>query len=170
MFKKRDNIKEVEEGKYLAPKFDKNGLIPVITTDINSGGILMHGYMNVKALKKTNPITTTSGSATITVHHRNHGMHSTTNNVTIAGVASGDHNGIAHSNINGTYTAIGNIKFDSYTVTAQNSDTASASGDIGSTTVTATRNIMYDVLQPVVGFIQPPGTTLTSTKIGRAHV
>ena len=32
MFKKRDNIKEVEEGKYLAPKFDKNGLIPVITT------------------------------------------------------------------------------------------------------------------------------------------
>ena len=26
MFKKRDNIKEVEEGKYLEPKFDKNGL------------------------------------------------------------------------------------------------------------------------------------------------
>ena len=25
MFKKRDNIKEVEEGKYLAPKFDENG-------------------------------------------------------------------------------------------------------------------------------------------------
>ena len=30
MFKKRDNIKEVEEGKYLEPKFDENGLIPVI--------------------------------------------------------------------------------------------------------------------------------------------
>ena len=53
MFKKRDNIKEVEEGKYLAPKFDENGLIPVITTDIESGGILMHGYMNDEALKKT---------------------------------------------------------------------------------------------------------------------
>ena len=53
MFKKRDNIKEVEEGKYLAPKFDKNGLIPVITTDIKTGDILMHGYMNVEALKKT---------------------------------------------------------------------------------------------------------------------
>ena len=53
MFKKRDNIKEVEEGKYLSPKFDKNGLIPVITTDFQTGGILMHGYMNDEALKKT---------------------------------------------------------------------------------------------------------------------
>jgi len=53
MFKKRDNIKEVEEGKYLAPKFDENGLIPVITTDSQSGVILMHGYMNEDALKKT---------------------------------------------------------------------------------------------------------------------
>ena len=53
MFKKRDNIKEIEEGKYLAPKFDENGLIPVITTDFNNGGILMHGYMNDEALKKT---------------------------------------------------------------------------------------------------------------------
>tara|TARA_Y100000590_G_scaffold283493_1_gene318913 strand:+ start:2530 stop:3006 length:477 start_codon:yes stop_codon:yes gene_type:complete len=53
MFKKRDNIKEVEEGKYLAPKFDENGLIPVITTDSQNGGILMHGYMNAESLKKT---------------------------------------------------------------------------------------------------------------------
>ena len=53
MFKKRDNIKEVEEGKYLEPKFDENGLIPVITSDFKSGDILMHGYMNNIALKKT---------------------------------------------------------------------------------------------------------------------
>ena len=53
MFKKRDNIKEVEEGKYLEPKFDENGLIPVITSDSKSGDILMHGYMNDEALKKT---------------------------------------------------------------------------------------------------------------------
>ena len=53
MFKKRDNIKEVEEGKYLSPKFDENGLIPVITTDFKTGDILMHGYMNYEALKKT---------------------------------------------------------------------------------------------------------------------
>ena len=53
MFKKRDNIKEVEEGKYLSPKFDENGLIPVVTTDSQTGDILMHGYMNDEALKKT---------------------------------------------------------------------------------------------------------------------
>ena len=53
MFKKRHTIKEVEEGKYLSPKFDENGLIPVITTDSKTGGILMHGYMNYEALKKT---------------------------------------------------------------------------------------------------------------------
>ena len=53
MFKKRDNIKDVEEGKYLSPKFDENGLIPVVTADFQTGGILMHGYMNNEALKKT---------------------------------------------------------------------------------------------------------------------
>ena len=53
MFKKRDNVKEVEEGKYFSPKFDENGLIPVITADYSNGGILMHGYMNAEALKKT---------------------------------------------------------------------------------------------------------------------
>ena len=54
MFKKRDNIKEIEEGKYLQPKFDENGLIPVITADFKTGDILMHGYMNHESLKKNN--------------------------------------------------------------------------------------------------------------------
>ena len=53
MFKKRDNIKEIEEGKYFSPKFDEKGLIPVITTDSSTGDILMHGYMDTEALKKT---------------------------------------------------------------------------------------------------------------------
>ena len=53
MFKKRDNIKEVEEGKYLEPKFDENGLIPVVATDFKTGNVLMHGYMNAESLKKT---------------------------------------------------------------------------------------------------------------------
>ena len=53
MFKKRNTIKEVEEGKYLSPKFDENGLIPVITTDFKTGDILMHGYMNYEALEKS---------------------------------------------------------------------------------------------------------------------
>ena len=53
MFKKRETIKQVEEGNDLAPKFDKNGFIPVITTDVKTGVVLMHAYMNDEALKKT---------------------------------------------------------------------------------------------------------------------
>ena len=53
MFTKRKSIKQIEEGKDLAPKFDKFGLIPVITTDFKNGNVLMHGYMNRQALKKT---------------------------------------------------------------------------------------------------------------------
>ena len=53
MFKKRDSVFEVEEGKFLSPKFDNQGLIPVITTDSKTGEVLMHGYMNSEALKKT---------------------------------------------------------------------------------------------------------------------
>ena len=52
MFKKRESVFEIEEGKFLSPKFDKDGLIPV-TTDSSSGELLMHGYMNEEALKKT---------------------------------------------------------------------------------------------------------------------
>ena len=51
--KKRDSVFEVEEGKFLSPKFDSQGLIPVITTDSKTGEVLMHGYMNSEALKKT---------------------------------------------------------------------------------------------------------------------
>ncbi len=53
MFKKRESVFEVEEGKFLSPKFDGEGLIPVTTTDSSSGELLMHGYMNSEALKKT---------------------------------------------------------------------------------------------------------------------
>ncbi len=53
MFKKRESVFEVEEGKFLSPKFDNQGLIPVITTDNKTGEVLMHGYMNSEALKKT---------------------------------------------------------------------------------------------------------------------
>ena len=53
MFKKRENVKEIEEGKLLSPKFDNDGLIPVIATCYKTKEILMHGFMNVEALKKT---------------------------------------------------------------------------------------------------------------------
>ena len=133
------------------------------TEDTIANVFLVNDELTVHTLEKVNPISTTSGSAEITIHHRNHGMHSTSANVTIAGVLSGTHNGIASTNINGTYTTIGNIKMDSYTVTAQNSDTASASGDVGGTdNVTATRNILFDVIQPVIGNVIHQNTSLVA--------
>lgn len=49
----RTSVEEVEEGRVLAPKFDENGLIPVVTTDYHSGELLMHAYMNAESLAKT---------------------------------------------------------------------------------------------------------------------
>lgn len=53
LFAPRRSIEQVEEGTELAPKFDEHGLIPVVTTDFGSGELLMHGYMNAEALRKT---------------------------------------------------------------------------------------------------------------------
>jgi phosphoribosyl-AMP cyclohydrolase len=52
-FAPRKSVEQVEEGVELAPKFDAEGLIPVVTTDASSGEVLMHAYMNAEALAKT---------------------------------------------------------------------------------------------------------------------
>ena len=53
IFKERKTVEQVEESSELAPKFDENGLMPVVTTDANTGDVLMLGYQNKEALKKT---------------------------------------------------------------------------------------------------------------------
>ncbi len=52
-FAPRTSIEQVEESNQLAPKFDEQGLISCITTDAKSGDVLMLGYMNEEALKRT---------------------------------------------------------------------------------------------------------------------
>ena len=53
LFAARNSIEQVEEGLELAPKFDENGLIPVVTTSSENNEVLMLGYMNEEALIKT---------------------------------------------------------------------------------------------------------------------
>src|SRR5210317_715609 len=117
----------------------------------------------------TNPIRTSSDSTgVLTISHPNHGMHGTDNNVTIAGVPSGTYNGITADQINGTYSAIGNITLDSYTVDpANNTDysgsiaVATSAGDVGGSAVTATQNRTYDVLNLAgIQTMQLPGTDI----------
>ena len=53
MFKTRQSVEQVEESNELAPKFDENGLIVVTTVDFETNDILMTGFMNKEALRKT---------------------------------------------------------------------------------------------------------------------
>jgi len=108
---------------------------------------------------KLNPLRTTNASGVVRVYHPNHGMHGTSNNVTIAGVSAGTYNGIAHTDLNGTYTSISNVTLDSYDITT--AGTATATGDIGSNTVTATQNRKYDVMNlSGVQTMKLPGTSI----------
>lgn len=52
-FEPRTSIEQVEEGTDLAPKFDERGLITAVTTDAETGELLMQGYMNAEALMRT---------------------------------------------------------------------------------------------------------------------
>lgn len=51
----RDKLsrKELEEGTAFAPKFDRDGLVPVVTTHAETGDVLMMAYMNEEALRRT---------------------------------------------------------------------------------------------------------------------
>ena len=52
-FRSRTSVEQVEESNDLAPRFDDQGLIPVVTTDASTGELLMQGYMNSEALRLT---------------------------------------------------------------------------------------------------------------------
>ena len=52
-FAPRGSTEEVEEGRALAPKFDRDGLITCVTTDARTGEVLMVAHMDAEALQRT---------------------------------------------------------------------------------------------------------------------
>ncbi|MEM9725355.1 MAG: phosphoribosyl-AMP cyclohydrolase [Pseudomonadota bacterium] len=52
-FQARRSVQQVEEGSDLAPKFAPDGLIPCVTSDAQTGELLMLGWMNAEALQLT---------------------------------------------------------------------------------------------------------------------
>ncbi len=52
-FAERTDKKMIEEGSAFAPKFDKDGLIPAVVTDHQTGELLMQAFMNAESLKMT---------------------------------------------------------------------------------------------------------------------
>lgn len=53
IFSERGDKKAVEDGDLLMPKFDSDGLIAAVVTDATTAEVLMVGYMNEEALKRT---------------------------------------------------------------------------------------------------------------------
>jgi phosphoribosyl-AMP cyclohydrolase len=52
-FSERGDKTAVEDGGLLMPKFDADGLIVAVVTDVATSEVLMVGYMNAEALKRT---------------------------------------------------------------------------------------------------------------------
>ena len=52
-FQSRHSVEQVEESTDFAPKFDADGLLPCITSDAQTGDVLMLGWMTEEALRLT---------------------------------------------------------------------------------------------------------------------
>lgn len=52
-FASRGSTHDVEEGAYLTPAFDANGLVTCVATHADTGAVLMVAHMNAEALQKT---------------------------------------------------------------------------------------------------------------------
>lgn len=52
-FQSRQSVEQVEESTDFAPKFDVDGLMPCITSNAQTGEVLMLGWMNEEALRLT---------------------------------------------------------------------------------------------------------------------
>ncbi len=48
-----DTVLALEEGATLTPRFDANGLVTVVATDVHTGDVLMVAHMNAEALALT---------------------------------------------------------------------------------------------------------------------
>ena len=53
LFGERRSPEQVERGEVFAPKFDKDGLIPVVAADVSTGEVVMQAFMNREALTRT---------------------------------------------------------------------------------------------------------------------
>jgi phosphoribosyl-AMP cyclohydrolase len=48
-----NHTNKIEESSALTPRFNEDGLVPVLATEVTSGMVLMLAWMNLEALEKT---------------------------------------------------------------------------------------------------------------------
>ncbi len=110
---------------------------------------------------QSNAMFTTSGSATIKVLHKNHGLHNASDKVLINGVVGTGSpqkiNNIPITEINGVTHTISAVTHDTYSITV--STNANASGYAGGVGIKANGNRHMDLLYPVIQNMQVPGTS-----------
>jgi hypothetical protein len=104
---------------------------------------------------QANPFTFVNSDATVTVYHPNHGF-DVNDTVTIAGV-SGTVAGITAANLNGNRTVTA-VDQTGYTFEAGSSATSSEIA--GGTSITATRNQVFDIAVPFMQTLEPNGTLI----------
>ena len=102
-----------------------------------------------------NSLNFTSNSSVVTVVHPSHGFnHGST--VALSGF-DGAYN-IPAGNVNKQHT-VGNVTLDSYSITVGNIANRSISHVSGN--ITATRDLVFNVLQPIIEYRDYPGTSIT---------
>ena len=106
-------------------------------------GSFANKTLDARTLKQ-NPIRTTNGSGVVRVFIQIIIYTIQILLLRFQEFTNGTHNGITHTDINGTYTSISNITLDSFDITT--SGTANATGDIGGNAITSTQNRQFDVL------------------------
>ncbi len=116
--------------------------------------VLKNTLLPTRALTN-DPFQTVNSSAEVVVTHKNHGMLNG-NSVTIAVEESiTSINGIPLAEIEATHT-ISNVERDRYTITA--TTVATGTGIDGNNTVTATQNLAFNTIYPLVQEITLPNT------------
>ena len=116
--------------------------------------VLKNKELPIRSLEN-DPFQTTLSSAEVIVSHRNHGMvdgESVTIDVTEALASI---NGIPIAEIEATHT-ISNVERDLYTITA--STVATGTGIDGNNTVTATQNLAFNTVYPLIQEVTLPNT------------
>lgn len=151
-------------GTSWSPSGAMNLMFSATRANFKTNGSLILENVNLPGkLLKENPIKTQSGSTSLYVNHRHHGL-SVGEMAIISGLDSlSTFAGISAANINGN-RVISAVDLNGYTIDAGSA--ANVSSYVGGANVIAGRNIQFDVVSPQINKIIPNSTsTVVASKL-----
>ena len=124
----------------------------------NGSAIFRNAALPGKLLEP-NPILVTDGSPDVYIRNGCHGLDSASNDtVQISGLEAGtSYGGILGSQINGTRT-VKQTDIDGFVITA--AANATTNGYVGGNTAVSSRNVQFNIVNPVVASLVPAGTSI----------